>query len=264
MSYKVVQWATGTMGRACLRAAIEHPLMDVVGLYVYDPAKVGQDAASLVHRPPIGVPATHRIEDILALDADVVIHAARLSPPYGAHDESIIRLLRSGKNVISINGYSNPAHFGPTRLARLQDACVAGGSTLAGAGLNPGLAVEQLAVVATGVCAAFDRLTLIESADCAQIRNPVYVFETLGFGTDPAAVDPNDPDWEPAACVNGLYAESLSVAAARLGLTLDRIDTEHRLYPPPPTCRSPPARLPAAAPRMCAGHGMASWRASRR
>jgi hypothetical protein len=229
--YKVVQWATGGMGKNCLRALLDHPAMELVGVYVYGASKEGRDAGELARRPASGVLATRSIDDILALDADVVVHAARLAPPYGSHDADILRLLASGKNVISINGYSRPQHWGGERLAALEAACRTGRSSLLGAGLNPGYAGEQLAVVATGVCTAIDRIEVIESVDCRPVRSVDYVFKILGFGADPAAVDPNDPAWGPASSLNGMYAEVLATMAAHLEMPLDRVETEHRVFP---------------------------------
>jgi len=231
MKYRVIQWATGGMGKNCLRAIIDHPAMELAGVYVYGKDKEGRDAGEIARRPPTGVRATRSREQILALDADVVIHAGRLAPPYGSHDADIIPLLESGKNVISINGYTNPAHWGGERLAALQAACERGGTTLLAAGLNPGYIGEQLAVVATSVCTALDHLEIVESADCRQVRNPVYVFDALGFGADPAAVDPNDPAFGPASSLNGMYVETLSAIAAQLGIPLERVVTEHRTWP---------------------------------
>ena len=45
--YKVVQWATGGMGRNCLRALIDHPAMELVGVYVYGADKEGRDAGTI-------------------------------------------------------------------------------------------------------------------------------------------------------------------------------------------------------------------------
>jgi 2,4-diaminopentanoate dehydrogenase len=228
---RVIQWATGGMGRNTLRAVIDHPAMQLVGVYVYGDSKVGRDAGELSRRAPTGVIATNDRRAILALDADVVIHAARIVPPHGSHDVDLIALLESGKNVISINGYSHPAHWAGARFAALQAACKRGGATLACAGLNPGFIGEQLALVATGVCRELDHVEIVECASCVPVRNPVYVFETLGFGADPASVDPNRPDYAPAAALNGMYEEVLAAMAHRLGLTLDRIVTEHRALP---------------------------------
>lgn len=229
-TYRVVQWATGGMGRNVLRALIDHPAMELAGVFVYSPDKVGRDAGELARRPATGVLATGDIDAILALDADVVVHAGRIAPPYGSHDADLVRLLASGKNVISINGYSDPAHWGGERLARLQAACERGRATLLGAGLNPGFAGEQLAVVATGICTAIDGVEVVESVSCVPVKNPAYVFGVLGFGADPAAVDPNDPAFGPAAALNGMYAETLSAMARHLGMVLQRVETEHRAY----------------------------------
>jgi len=218
------------MGRTCLRAIIDHPALELAGVFVYGCDKVGKDAGDIARRPPTGVRATGDVEEILALDADVVIHAARIAPPYGAHDADIIRLLESGKNVISINGYSCPSYWGDDRVAALQSAAEKGGTTLLGAGLNPGFAAEQLAVVATGVCSAIDHVEVVESVSCVPVRNPDYVFKALGFGADPAAVDPNRPDWGPAAPLNGMYSEVLAAVSRHLGMTLERVVTEHRVF----------------------------------
>src|SRR6185312_8648608 len=53
--YRVVQWATGSMGRTALRRVIDHPDLELVGVYVYDPRKVGVDAGEIARRPPTGV-----------------------------------------------------------------------------------------------------------------------------------------------------------------------------------------------------------------
>jgi len=209
----VVQWATGGMGRNCLRAIIDHPAMELAGVYVYGEDKAGKDAGEIARRPATGVIATRDVDAILALDADVVVHAGRIAPPYGAHDADIIPLLASGKNVISINGYSRPQYWGGERFARLQAACEEGGTSLLNAGLNPGFAGEQLAVVATSVCSAIDHIEVVESVSCIPVRNPDYVFKALGFGADPAEVDPNHADWGPAASLNGMYAEVLAAMA---------------------------------------------------
>jgi hypothetical protein len=257
MQHRVIQWATGAMGKTCLRAVIDHPAMELVGLFVYGDDKAGRDAGDIARparRQPTGVIATRDVDEILALDADVVIHCARLAPPYGSHDADILKLLASGKNVISINGYSRPQHWGGARLAALEAACAAGGTTLMAAGLNPGFAAEQLAVVATGVCASVDHIEVVESVDCRAVRNPDYVFRILGFGSDPATVDANDPDWGPASSLNGMYAEVLSAMAEHLGMVLDRVDTDHRVFP------ATEALKVAAGPIAQGGISHVNWR----
>ena len=228
---KIIQWATGAMGRTCLQAVIDSDQHELVGLYVYGDRKAGRDAGDIAKRADTGVIATQSIEDILALDADVVIHAARLAPPVERHDADILRLLRSGKNVISINGGTSPSYWPAERQARYREAGEAGGATFMGAGLNPGFAVEKLGVIATGVCRRVDRITISELVDCRPVKSPEYVFDIIGFGADVSSVDPNAPDWVPAQTMNALFEEVVASMAVRLGWTLDRVETDHTFVP---------------------------------
>ena len=82
MTYRVICWAPGSVGKTCLRAVIDSPDCELVGLYVYSDRKAGQDAGTLARRAETGVIATKDIDEILALEADLVIHTARLQLPY--------------------------------------------------------------------------------------------------------------------------------------------------------------------------------------
>ena len=66
-TYRVVQWATCNIGTRALRAVIEHPRLDLVGVRVTNPDKVGRDAGTLCGLDPTGVVATGELEDVLAL-----------------------------------------------------------------------------------------------------------------------------------------------------------------------------------------------------
>lgn len=231
MKPRVVQWATGAMGRTCLRAVLDRPDLELAGVYVYGAGKAGRDAGELVRRPPIGVSASDRIEDILALDADVVIHAARLQPPYDSHDDDICRLLASGKNVISINGNTFPPRWRAERRRKIEEACAKGGASFMGAGLNPGFAVEKLAAAATGVCLDVKRVSVSETVLCHEMRSPEYVFDILGFGSAPGAVDPNADGWPPGETLNDMFEEVVACLADRLGFRLDGVRRDHRMLP---------------------------------
>ena len=72
--YRVVQWATGNVGSRALRRAIEHPHIDLVGVYVHSADKVGRDAGELCGIARTGIAATHSIEDVIALRPDCVMY----------------------------------------------------------------------------------------------------------------------------------------------------------------------------------------------
>jgi hypothetical protein len=231
MAYRVIQWATGSMGKNCLRAVIDHPGLELAGLRVYSASKEGQDAGKIAHRSPTGVMATRNTEEILSLDADVVIHAARLQPPYAHHNEDICRLLASGKNVISINGHTYPQHWGDEYVNAFEKACQKGGTTLFGTGLNPGFIAEKIATAASGLCQRIDSIEIREVVETRYMQDPNYVYDVLGFGSACGAIDPNEPAWPPAETLNGLYSEVVALMAHRLGLDLDRVETDHVMLP---------------------------------
>jgi 4-hydroxy-tetrahydrodipicolinate reductase len=55
MAYRVVQWATGGVGKEALRGIIQNPQLELVGTLVYSPEKEGQDAGQLCGLGPTGV-----------------------------------------------------------------------------------------------------------------------------------------------------------------------------------------------------------------
>ncbi len=61
---RVVQWATGNIGSRSLRHVIEHPALELAGVYVTSQAKAGKDAGDLAGLPATGVLAT-RLERVL-------------------------------------------------------------------------------------------------------------------------------------------------------------------------------------------------------
>ena len=42
MTYRVVQWATGNLGRAAIEGIVSHPDLELVGVWVHSASKVGR------------------------------------------------------------------------------------------------------------------------------------------------------------------------------------------------------------------------------
>jgi hypothetical protein len=76
MTYRVIQWGTGNVGTFALGAILDHPELELAGVWVHNAAKVGQDAGVLSGRPPVGIAATNDADALLALGADCVCYAA--------------------------------------------------------------------------------------------------------------------------------------------------------------------------------------------
>ena len=62
MTYRVIQWATGNVGRAAIEGVLAHPDLELVGAYVYSAAKAGRDVGEICGIGPIGVTATNDVD----------------------------------------------------------------------------------------------------------------------------------------------------------------------------------------------------------
>jgi hypothetical protein len=124
--YRVVQWATGSMGRTALRRVIDHPDLELAGVYVYDPRKVGVDAGEIARRPVTGVRATNASKTSSPRKPDVVLHMSRITLPYQQQNADVAALLAAGIDVISTAGFHHPACHGLAYAGPLLDACKRG------------------------------------------------------------------------------------------------------------------------------------------
>ncbi len=188
MTYKVIQWATGAIGKTCLRQVLDHPDLELAGLFVYSDSKAGRDAGDIARRPNVGVIATQSVDEILALDADVVLHLPlNLAGTFEQHDEDIKRLLRSGKNVITTVRHGFPWAVASEYAAEFEQACREGNATLFGTGINPGFMTERLATTLTTVCTSVDHILTREIYDFSQVLSPGFIFDHAGVGLAPEA-----------------------------------------------------------------------------
>lgn len=226
MTYRVFQWASGTVGRHVALACLERPELDLVGLHVTNPDKVGRDIGELVGGRSTGIAATDAIELVLASDADIVVHAPLPSSVYGDDElrdlDDICRLLSGGKNVITVVGYLFPEAHGPEVVSRLQDACQRGSSTFHSTGLNPGWMGDIVPLTMSGLSRRIERMHVLEISNFEHYPSPDIMFGSMGFGATPAEFKERNP--RRAGWLNGLFSESIRLVAAGLGATIDRVD----------------------------------------
>jgi 4-hydroxy-tetrahydrodipicolinate reductase len=212
---RVVQWATGNIGMRSLRAVIEHPDLELVGVYVYSEDKEGRDAGELCGLAPIGVTATRNIDSIVALEPDCVLYMADR-----ADIDVLCRLLESGANVVSTRSeFHRPASLDPPVRQRIEEACRLGGTTLHSTGASPGFISEALPLVLSSIERRIDSLTIHEFADMSSRNSPEMIFGLLGFGRSPDSFDPRGVEHHGAATFGG----SLGVVADALSAPLDQV-----------------------------------------
>ena len=197
--YKVIQWATGNVGRHALRAIIESPELELVGVYTYNPAKAGQDAGELAGLPPTGIKLSNDPAEVLAADADVVNYNA-LGVTKNALDEpvaDIARFLRSGKNVTTtaIDHFLYPAAAGggmatPGLLAEIEAACEEGQTTFYQSGATPGFALDFWPIAMSRVARRIKKVTVTEIVDLHEYGSPSVLREFMGFARPPEPLAP--------------------------------------------------------------------------
>lgn len=214
-TYRVIQWATGTVGKAALRHFIRNPVIDLVGVLVFNPDKDGKDAGDIVGLDKTGVLCTTDQEAIFAMEADAVLFSPEQSPTLL---DDVCRLLASGKNVISPAGPFLPNKWYPEQTARIEAACKEGGTSFHGCGVHPGFTGDILPVTLIRLCDRIDTVEVTEIID--KVRTPMIYTEMMGFGLDPEFLLAN-PRRSPET-YKAFYS-SMNMIATALGKEIEEV-----------------------------------------
>ncbi|OBB81344.1 dihydrodipicolinate reductase [Mycolicibacterium peregrinum] len=211
MTYRVVQWTTGNVGRKSVHAIVANAELELVGCYAWAPDKVGKDVGELCGIEPLGVAATDDADALLALQPDCVVYN-----PMFADVDVLVRILGAGINVVTTSEFINGHGLGEGR-DRVIDACERGGSTIFGSGINPGF-IQLFAVVTAGISDRVDRISILESFDTTIYNSPATEIP-MGFGY------PIDhPDLQAITEKgSGIFREAVQLVAVALGVELDGI-----------------------------------------
>jgi hypothetical protein len=210
MTYKVIQWATGGVGKAAIEGVQSHPELQLVGCWVHSPDKAGKDAGVIAGVGEIGVPATNNIDDILALDADCVVYT-----PLLPNEDEVVRLLESGKSVVTTVGWVYPSKSKTTD--RLQQACLKGNSVLHGTGIHPGGMTERFPLQLTSLTRAVTYVRAEEFSDIRTYGAPDVISEIMLFGKKPeeALASPM------VTFLTDGFAQSIHMVGDEMGFNLD-------------------------------------------
>ena len=209
---RVIQWATGNVGRNAIEGVLAHPELELVGAYTYDAAKAGRDIGELCGIDPIGVTATADLDELLALDADAVVYAPMLP-----NTDEVLTLLRSGLNVVTPTGWFYP--FAAHDVAELEGACREAGVSLHGTGINPGGITEQLPLVLSAYCRDIHHVRAEEFSDIRTYASAFVVREIMLFGKPPEEAA-NSPM---LGILGDGFGQSIDMVAAAVGWELDPV-----------------------------------------
>jgi len=211
VGYRVIQWATGNLGRAAIEGVVSHPELELVGCWVHSPEKAGRDVGEIVGIEDVGVCATGDVDALLAMDADCVLYSPLLGKP-----KEVMRMLESGKNVVTPLGWFFPDRNSKT-TAELEAACRRGGVTLHGTGIHPGGITERFPLMISALSRNIRHVRAEEFSDIRSYAAVNVVRDVMGFGNSPevAAKSPM------LRILGGGFEESIRMIAFALGFDLD-------------------------------------------
>ena len=223
---RVVVWSTGTVGRHAITGIDAHPDLELVGVWVSNPAKDGRDAGELAELGrELGVLATTDRDALLALEPDAIVHTAMTDDRVFEAIEDLIGFLEAGVNVTSSGPVllQWPEHILPPELMeRITKAGERTGASLHVNGIDPGFANDVLPLVLTSLSQRIDEVRVMEICDYSTYYQPVVMNDLFGFGK------PMDqPGFLFAPGILSMaWGSVVRQIAAGLGVTLDEPLTE--------------------------------------
>lgn len=209
MAIRVIQWATGGVGRAAIEGIVAHPELELVGCWVHSQEKAGRDVGELCGMAPLGVSATTDVDALIAMDADCVMYSPIMADP-----TLVARLLASGKNVVTPLNWFYP---GKRDVSALETACQAGNSTLHGTGIHPGGITERFPLMVSALSSAITHVRAEEFSDIRTYGAPAVISDIMLFGKTPqeAAASPM------VHFLGQGFQQSMEMVAAELGFDVD-------------------------------------------
>lgn len=188
---RVVAWGTGYLGAMGVARILDDPALELVGLKVASPEKVGRDAGEIVGRAVTGVTATNDEAALRALRPDCIAYFANTVDRDAEAVAEMAPFLEAGTNVVSISHFDMqyPRH-GQSELVRpLVAACRRGGSTFLLTGEEPGFAFGQHLFAILSTMGRVETIRIIEMSDVQQYRGAESL-RMYGFNGDPADLPP--------------------------------------------------------------------------
>jgi hypothetical protein len=235
MTYRVVQWSTGNVGRHAIAGIDARPELELVGVWVSSPDKVGVDAGQLAGLGrDLGVTATDDADALLALRPDCIVHTAWADDRIFDALGDLERFLRAGVNVVSSSPVflQFPEGAVPESMyAGVRDAAGAGDVSLWVNGIDPGFANDVLPLALTGICERIDEVRCMEILNYATYDQPSVLFDIMGFGRSMDEV----PFLLSPGILTTAWGSVVSQIAAGLDLKLDEITEWHDRLAAPET-----------------------------
>ncbi|MCW2801721.1 MAG: dihydrodipicolinate reductase [Aeromicrobium sp.] len=218
---RVAVWSTGTLGRHAITGIDLNPDLELVGVWVSDPAKDGKDAGQLAGLGrDLGVIASTDRDAVLATKPDCIVHCAMTDDRVIEAYEDLVGFLEAGINVVSsgpvILLFPNPS-LPEMFWERIEEAGRKGGASLHVNGIDPGWANDLLPLQFLSLSQRIDQVRIMEIADYSTYDQAVSMGDIFGFGKP---IEEVGPLWQPGI-LSMAWGPVVRQMAAGLGVTLD-------------------------------------------
>lgn len=235
MTYRVVQWSTGNVGRHAIAGIDARPDLELAGVWVSNPAKVGRDAGDLAGLGrDLGVTATGDAEALLALRPDCVVYTSMADVRLMEAIDDLCRILRAGVNVVSSSPVflQFPDGVVPAGMSDpVREAAAAGGASVFVNGIDPGFANDVLPLAVTGISERIEQVRCMEILNYNTYDQATVLFDIMGFGRP---LDDAPMLLQPGVLTMA-WGSVVRQIAAGLGVELDGIAEGHTRLPAPET-----------------------------
>lgn len=221
---RVVVYGTGFVGKMVIAEIVKHPLFELVGVGVSNPAKVGRDVGEICGlAEPVGITATDDVEALIALKPDALVHYGPTAMHAKENISLITRFLRAGIDVCSTamtpwvwpTMSLNP----PNWIQPITEACELGESSCFTTGIDPGFANDLFPMTLMGLCSEVRRVRASELLDYTNYEGD-YEFE-MGIGREPEF----NPMLEDRDMLIFAWGATVPMIAHAAGIMLDEITT---------------------------------------
>ena len=217
MTLRIIQWGTGAVGKEALATILDPRAgLELVGVKVHSEDKDGVDAGTLIGREPVGVVATMDHDRALAIDADCVVYTPRLTSI-----AEVCAILASGKNVVTTAFLFHPNRIRLRDRDRVLAACLKGGTSVHGCGLNPGNLSGALPLALSGMSRTVDGLKLQERADWSVYDSTAITFDNMRFGGPVDEISATASDF--LAFNSSIFTEQVWLLADALHAGIDEV-----------------------------------------
>ena len=218
---RVVQFGMGPIGQACARVLLTKQRaghVKLVGAIDVNPRLVGQPVSSLLGGDSDVVVSSDAEGTLKAEKPDVVLHTT--TSFLDKVRDQLLLCTRAGVHVISsTEELTFPFNRHPDISRDLDQEAKKYGVVILGTGVNPGYAMDTLALAATGVSTSAERIEVTRIVDASKRREPLQ--RKIGAGITVQEFN--------ALKAGGTFGhiglrESLEVVAAGLRWALDEME----------------------------------------